>query len=398
MMHHKTDIESETQETAKETASATAKETASANLVKTLAGTLARSPAMVRSKKRYRNTILFAIVIIAIVAGVWAWKAYSPESVEVAIVSHQRAGQAAYPILRQSGYITYPHIVTIGSNQPGVVAKIDFQEGDKVERGDILASFETATLLAEKELQVARLTDALQTLARTKKLFEAGAATSLELQQAENNQEIAEAQVSLIDVNLAASFVRAPFSGRILQQLADVGERAPAGICMLVDDSETLVEVDINQDDLHLLEEDQPAIIVLDSYPETEYTGRLSRLSPMANRTTNTVQAEVVLLKPDERILPNMSAMVYFVEDERQTNVQVQTMLVVDRGVIAKEANDSFVWIVQDGYVHKKEVETGPLLGSDDIEIVEGLEADDIVINHPSSYSLQEGDKVVPIQ
>ena len=116
----------------------------------------------------------------------------------------------------------------------------------------------------------------------------------------------ARAEVELVDARLESAQVRAPFRGRILAQLADVGERAPAGICVLVDDSKTLVEIEISQDDISRLKRDQPALVVLDAYPQTEYAGKLLHTSPMANRTTNTIQAAVILLNPDTRILPNM--------------------------------------------------------------------------------------------
>lgn len=342
-----------------------------------------------------RKAVAFLLILAAITIGYFVWRTVRPLPVDVAIVSYQRAGAAAQPIIRQSGYVTYPHMVTIGNTAPGVVRRIHFEEGDAVERGDLLATFEIDELLAQRTIQEAAYADAQKTLARTQTLHAAGAVSAIDMQQAETALETVQAELDLLTVRIESGRVRAPFTGRILERLADVGERAPQGICVLVDDSKTLVEIEISQDDLSKLNPQQPALVILDAYPETEYAARLLRLSPMANRTTHAIQTEVEVLKPDSRILPNLSARVYLVEESREDNFPVRSVLALDRSAVVEEDALSFVWVVKGDRTTRSVVETGAPIGADLIEIRSGLEPEQIVIRNPSLYELQEGRRVL---
>ena len=366
--------------------------------VHTLARRLSRSPEPVIVSKRRRNLFVIFLFLLLIVAGYLVWQAYRPIPVEITVVSYQRAGAASQPVLRQSGYVTYPRKVTVGSSATGILNRIYFEEGDVVKQGDLLAAFDVQSLQAQQALSEAAVLDAQQTLTRMQNLHNAGAASAVDLQQAETGLRTARAQVDLIRAQVASSYIRAPFGGRILEQLADVGERAPAGICVLVDDSKTLIEFEINQEDLPLLSEEQPALVVLDALPQTEYAGRLFRMSPMANKTTNTIRAEVMLLQPDAHILPNMSARVYLVKEAQAQNGQVLSVLSVDRSALYEENATSYVWLIQNDRVTARRIKTGASLGVDEVEIIEGLKADDIVIKQPSNYSLQEGARVNLVQ
>ena len=372
--------------------------TSQSDRVKTLAQRLTRSRQPAGTQGSRRTLLLFILVALLSVPGYWIWQAYRPQPVEVVIASYQRAGAAAHPILRQSGFVTYPRMITVGSNSAGIIDRITFEEGDAVQKGEILASFDDKTLLAQKSTHEAAVQDARQTLTRTQNLHAAGAASSIALQQAQTRLQAALAQVELVDVLIESAQIRAPFSGRILERLADVGERVPAGICILVDDSKTLIEIEISQDEISLLQENQPALVVLDAYPEMEYAGELFRMRPMASRTTNTIRAQVELFEPDPRILPNMSARVYFVSDEQTSNAQVYSVLALDQSALFTEGSESYVWIVEGGRTHARRVEIGSTLGGEEIEIIEGLQADDVVIKSPSQYALIEDIRVEIIQ
>ncbi len=62
--------------------------------------------------------------------GIYFWFLLRPIPVEVTYVSYQRVGTAAQPILRLSGYVTYPQISTMGSTMSIPVKEVPISEGD----------------------------------------------------------------------------------------------------------------------------------------------------------------------------------------------------------------------------------------------------------------------------
>ncbi len=369
--------------------------TEKSELIKNLARRLSRTPAAQGGQKRRRRWMTWIVVLSLLIGGLMVWRATRPLAVEIAIATYQRAGAAANPVLRQSGYVTYSRIVTVGSTSAGILSDVKVEAGDHVEQGALLATFEHAALLAQKRLQETQLADTEQTLHRVQTMYAAGAASALELQQAETALKAASAQLEVINTNIAAAYVRAPFSGRILSLLAHTGERAPAGLCVLADDARTLIAFDVSQEDLHLLKDEQPALVVFDAYPDLEYAAVLDQIQTTADRTTNSVAASVALLKPDARILPNMSARVYLVNETQNENTRVQSKLALAQSAIARDETGEYVWLIEDERVKIKRIETASIFGEGGIEIVAGLNPDDIVVNNPSHYTLGNGARVV---
>ncbi len=363
--------------------------------IKRLARRLSRTPGSQNSRKRGRKIITWVIALGLVAGSILIWRATRPLAVEITIASYQRAGAAANPILRQSGYVTFPRIVTVGSTSAGILDDVLIEAGDHVERGALLATFEHAGLLAQKRLHEATLADAEQSLKRMQTMYTAGAASALERQLAETALKAAQAQLDVVNTSIADAYIRAPFSGRVLSLLAHAGERAPAGLCVLADDAQTLIAFDVSQEDLHLLADNQPALVVFDAYPDLEYAAVLHQIHTTADRTTNSVAASVVLLKPDPRILPNMSARVYLVNETQNENSPVQSRLALARSAVAHDSTGEYVWLIEEERVKIKRIETGTDLGEGGIEIVAGLKSDDIVVDTPSQYTLGHGDRVV---
>lgn len=363
--------------------------------IKNLARRLSRTPETQNHQKRNRKAITWLVVLALITGGILIWRATRPLPVEIAVASHQRAGAAAHPILRQSGYVTFPRIVTVGSTSAGILSEVLIEEGHHVEQGALLATFDHAGLTAQRKLHEAALADAVQTLNRLQTMYAAGATSALELQQAEAAHNTARAQLDVINTSISEAYIRAPFSGRILSLLAHAGERAPTGLCVLADDAQTLIAFDVSQEDLHLLSEEQPALVVFDAYPDLEYAAALDHIHTTADRTTNSVAARVALHKPDARILPNMSARVYLVNETQNENSPVQSRLALARSAVMYDETGAYVWLIEEDRVKTKRIETGADLGEGGIEIVDGLESDDIVVNNPSQYTLGNGDRVI---
>lgn len=360
-----------------------------------LAGRLIRNRSESTQKRKRKRIATTFILLVILAAGIYLWYKWKPVPVEVAYVAYQRVGTAAQPILRLSGFITYPQISTVGAIISAPVKEITFSDGDYVKAGSVLARFDQTELLAQEKIQQITIQDLRQSLNRTERLYSAGAASDVELLNARTQLEKAQANMDLIMAKLRTTTVFAPFSGLIIEKLANVGEIPSRGICRIADNSATLVSVDVGQEDINLIKPDQPAVVTLDAYPDIEYAAKIYQIMPTANQAKNTIPVLVQVLKPDAYFRPQMSAKVFFVNQQQDENQKVRTVLVVDKSALFKfgNSNTTYAWRIRRGRVIEQAVKTGEQYG-DNIQVVEGLQADERVVANAAKYSLTNGKRV----
>ena len=124
--------------------------------------------------------------------------------------------------------------------------------------------------------------------------------------------------------------VRAPFDGTIATKNTEVGEvissvtlgqvsgTLPAGaICTIVDLGTLEVVADVNESSIGQLHEGQAAEVSVDAFPNRKWKGVLRQIIPTADRAKATVQVKVKIVDPGDRLLPEMSSSVSFLQSER---------------------------------------------------------------------------------
>ncbi len=124
--------------------------------------------------------------------------------------------------------------------------------------------------------------------------------------------------------------IRAPFDGTIATKNTEVGEvissatlgqvagTLPTGaICTIVDLKTLKVVADVNEGSIGQLHEGQDAEVSVDAFPGKKWKGLLTQIIPTADRAKAVVQVKVAILNPTERLLPEMSASVSFLQAAR---------------------------------------------------------------------------------
>jgi len=325
--------------------------------------------------------------------GYFPWQDFKPIPVEMSFVSYQRLGPTAQPILRVSGYVTYPRISIVGSSYQAPVREVLFKVGDRVEAGQLMVRFDDTQLLAQQQVHRVAINDLQETLRRTRNLLNGGAASQADLQQVQTRLATEQANLAVVETRLEQTRVRAPFTGLVMDQLVEPGEIPVQGICKLADNSSTLVEVDISQDDIARIGGQQPAVVMLDAYPDSEYVARVDEIMPAADAARNTIAARVRVMKPNSLFKPNMSTKVFLVNEPLRENGRVESALAVDPTAVLKDGEESYVWVIRRGKIVKRRVETGAPI-ADQLRVLDGLRADERVVTHADRYNLEEGARV----
>lgn len=193
--------------------------------------------------------------------------------------------------------------------------------------------------------------------------------------------------------------IRSPIDGRVLERAVELGEYVTNGfvgdkgakgyVVTLADLNDLQVELDISQNDFSKIHMGSKAIVTTDAYPDRKYDGQLVEISPVANRQKATVQVKVQILRPDDRLRPDMNASVAFVDPAAPHQKGTANPLIT---VPASAVKDQSVFVVSEGKAVRRHVQiagTAP----QGVRISQGLlGGEDLILNAPAN--LTDGETV----
>jgi RND family efflux transporter MFP subunit len=188
----------------------------------------------------------------------------------------------AFPLpLRVDGnaVVAPAHMAQVGPEFDGVIRQILVHEGDVVEAGTPLAALEeweyrsaVAGAKAKYQTAVAQMDRALAT----------GDGTEAGIDRAQ--ADFWASEVNRAQEKLEKTIIRSPIAGVVATQQPEnlVGRKVKEGESFLeiVDNSQALVDVAVDETDVGLLERGQNASLKLDGFPEKTFHGEVAVVSP----------------------------------------------------------------------------------------------------------------------
>lgn len=327
-------------------------------------------------------------------------------------VKASRGDIGPLPVLSGSGYIvTGERYVSIGTRIAGRIDRYFVEEGDHVEAGDILVKLDDRDYRAvvtrtEASLEVAR---ANAELARAEykrglALRRRSVVSEQEIDVLRTKAEVASATVKQIEaeldqarVNLDYTELRAPTDGVVLAKIKEVGEIAVPGgfegsgdLVRIANLEDLRAELDVNESDLDRVDMGQAAEVVADAYPDRRYAARVVKLYPQVDRQKGTLKVEVRVLEPDDKLLPDMSVRVSFLDEVTPAEAS-ETVVLVPAAALQRDNAGGFVWRVVEGKVQRVAVDTGGNSG-DRVIVTSGLEGGETVV--AEAVELHDGARV----
>ncbi len=126
--------------------------------------------------------------------------------------------------IRTNGTLRADESVELTAEAGGRITDIRFEEGNRVQKGDLLVQINDAELQAEKKRLEHELQLASDRAERQKRLLKEGGVSQEEYDATANEVEVLNAELSLVEAQLAKKTVRAPFGGVV--GLREVSEGA----------------------------------------------------------------------------------------------------------------------------------------------------------------------------
>ncbi len=343
------------------------------------------------------------------------------------------AEQQVRPSILASGTLAYKVEVNLTAEVLARVASIAVEEGDVVEKGQLLLRLDPETynnIIAREEAGVRqnrisierqRAVVALrkQQFERSQRLAEAQLIDRNRLDEDRNQYVVAEADLKSSEEALrratavlsdareqrAKTEIRAPIAGRIVSLPIKVGEvaipstasLAGAQLMKIADTSAIQAEVKVDEADVAKIRMGQRADVFAAAYPDNSLKGSVEKiaLTPTVDGQGRSYRVTLEIEAPKDLLLRSgMSAraVIYLGDGGKSLAVPVESVIseTPEKNVVKR-----YVWLATDGKARKTAVTTG--LSDDRWESIEsGVKAGDRIIVGPSKTlrRLRDGESV----
>src|SRR5690625_154893 len=237
----------------------------------------------------------------------------------------------------------------------GKVAAIDFAEGGRVEKGQVLLQIEDRLLRAELQQARANLTLKQSQHARAEQLIKEGFISAQARDEVSSELAVAQAQVALAEAQLDKTVIRAPFEGVLGFRHVSVGEYvAPGTDLVRIEAIDPLfVEFQIPEQYLSMVREGTPVVLRFDALSDAFFPGRIDVIAPALDTQGRSLQLRARIPNPDGRLRPGMFARV-------QVQLEQHDAVMVPEAAIAPSAGDQYVFVLlADDTVRRQAVRIG---------------------------------------
>jgi RND family efflux transporter MFP subunit len=214
------------------------------------------------------------------------------------------------PTIEVSAQIDAMQNATLAAERPGRVTAVLFTSGQTVPAGMLLVKLDDDAEQAQLDVDTAKLTEAENTLARSRKLMTIAGASQATLEQAQADAAEDRAQLAADRASLAQLNITAPFSGTLGIRKISAGDYLSQGqtIAQITQTAPLRVLFSVPQTEAGGITTGEPFSLAAAAIPGNPITanGTITALSPMVDPTTNARDAEGLITDTNNQLLPGM--------------------------------------------------------------------------------------------
>lgn len=384
--------------------------------------------------KKYKKRILFLMLLVTI--GVLYFSSSTTKKINYLISSVTRS-DIEVNILAY-GKMEASQQVDVGAQVSGQVKNMYVSLGDSVKKGELLVEIDDLpqqnsvkdsdarlkNAIASKVAKEAQLLNARIHLERQQKLIRNGATTRSEVDTAEANLKVYEAELEALiaqiaqsqialdtaEIDLAYTKITSPMDGIVVATVVKEGQTvnstqtAPT-IVKVADLSVMTIKAQISEADITKLTVGMPAYFSILGEPNKRYEAILRQIEPatetfqttIGNAVTNFTEAVYYnglfdVQNPEQKFYIGMSTQVYIVLEDKKDVLTIPVSALrfqpthLEEGDVSKGSNPE-VWVLDNeltGEISPREIEVG-VSNNIMIEVLSGLEEGDKVITAEST-------------
>ena len=317
-----------------------------------------------------------------------------PPSVEVARVEVTRLTddtQAVGSLRSRRGVVLRPEV-------SGRITQLNFNDGQRVRKGQLLVQFDDQLPLAQVQQSMAELSIAQANQKRNQELVAQNFISQRSLDESAANLQVAQAKLALSQATAARLRIIAPFDGTVGIRQVNVGDYLKDGADIVnIEDLEAIfVDFRLPERFQSKVRRGQTAMLDIDALPGRKYTAQVQAIDPLIDANGRSVGVRGCIDNRQLQLRPGMFARVNAVFGERENARVIPEEAIVPQGgklfVIKLLAGET----AQTRVTKRVEVKVG-LRRPGKVEILEGLEAGDTVITTGQQRVQRDGTTVTVV-
>ncbi len=277
--------------------------------------------------------------------------------------------------------------VTLTAQDTEIVSAVGFDDGEVVEKGQLLVQLNDREEQARvNELNVS-LVEAQRQLKRIKGLAKENAASEQLLDEQQARVKTLEAQLEVANAQVKDLQIRAPFAGRLGIREISVGSLVrPADTITTLDDI-SAVKVDFSVAETHLASLGMGQKVTASSvaYPAQQFTGEISGIDSRIDPVTRSILVRATINNREELLRPGMLLQITL---EKQV---LETLVIPEKALVPNQ-DKQFVFVVEDDTVRQQEVVIGARRPGK-VQVLDGLVAGDRVVTE-GTLRIRDSSKV----
>lgn len=269
------------------------------------------------------------------------------------------------------------------------ISAIKFDDGDRIEKGQILVEMTTAEENALMEEARSTLEEAKAQYERSKSLTNRKLTPETVYDQRRRDFQTASARVAAMEARLSDRILRAPFPGRMGLRTVSVGSLVNPGdvIARIEDDSVMKLDFSVPSTFISTLKPGLEIVAKARGFGDEAFSGTVASIDNRIDEITRTIRVRAIIPNPDRRLVPGLLMNINLYKNPREA-VAVREEALVPIGT------DTYVFVLDKTTmkVERRRVETAtrrPGL----VEISSGLAAGETVVSE-GMLKLRPGAKV----
>ena len=275
---------------------------------------------------------------------------------------------------RHSGSLLPDEEVDLSFETSGKIIEINFEEGSFVKKGQLLAKVNDRPLQAQLQRLVSQLKLAEDRVFRQNALLERDAVSKEAYEQVKTELATLNADIDLIESNIAQTELRAPFDGVIGLRQVSVGTYASPTtiVAKLTKISPLKVEFAVPERYANDVKTGAGLDFTLEGKLNTFHAtvyARESKIDP----TTHTLTIRALYPNANGAVLPGRYASIKLNKDE------IQDALAVPSEAIVPEMGKDKIFLYKSGKAQPVEITTG-IRTEAEVQVLQGLQAGDTII------------------
>ncbi|MDO1451147.1 efflux RND transporter periplasmic adaptor subunit [Rhodocytophaga aerolata] len=280
--------------------------------------------------------------------------------------------------LSVQGTVESDENILVSPKTGGVITSVRVNEGDRVSRGQVLAIIDDAVLLQSIEELKTGLDLANTVFEKQQNLWNQKIGSEVQYLQAKNSKESLERKLETLNSQLAMTRITSPISGVVDEVNIKPGEAAAPGLGVIRVVNLSNIKVKARMADSYIgkVKKGDEVKITLPDIKE-EMQGKVSFVGQVVNPQSRTFDLEVSLSNKDNKLKPNMLAVVN-INDQT-----AQDAIVIDANYVQQSEHGDIVFVAgKEGNNQKaqmRKVKTG-LSYNGQVEVLAGLKVGEQLI------------------